>query len=234
LGDNNLQMPIRVFLLVQNRLLRDALERLLRKRSDLQVVACTKEGECTPQSILASECDVLVLDFLDTHWLPAEIQLSTGACSPPKSLLICMADDSDQFIAAVHGGAIGYLLKEASIDDVISAVRAVFRGEAICPPKLCAELFHSLTHVATEAVSTSSHNGRPPLTLRQQRLAAMVAQGLSNKEIAAQLNLSEFTVKNHLRRIMKRFGAKSRTQAVDAILSYGYVLANKSTMQLNS
>jgi DNA-binding NarL/FixJ family response regulator len=61
---------------------------------------------------------------------------------------------------------------------------------------------------------------------RQQRLATLVAKGLSNKEIAAQLNLSEFTVKNHLRRIMKRFSAKSRTQAVDAILTHGYSLAN--------
>ena len=139
-----------------------------------------------------------------------------------------MADDPNQLIAAVHGGAMGYLLKEASIADVVCAIRAVFRGEAVCPPKLCAELFHTLARVVPETVSTSLQNGRPPLTLRQQRLATLVAKGLSNKEIAVQLNLSEFTVKNHLRRIMKRFGARSRNQAVDAILSHGYTLSNKT------
>jgi DNA-binding NarL/FixJ family response regulator len=141
-----------------------------------------------------------------------------------------MADDSDQLIAAVHGGAIGYLLKEASIADVVSAIRAISRGEAVCPPKLCAELFRSLARAAVEPVRAETPHTRPPLTLCQQRLATLVAKGLSNKEIASQLNLSEFTVKNHLRRIMKRFGAASRTQAVEAILSHGYSLANKSAI----
>lgn len=234
MSDTSLERPIRVFLLVQNRLLRDILERFLRKRSDLQVIACSREEECTPQSIVDSKCDVLVLDFLDTRWLPSEIQLRTGPSLFPRCLLICMADDPYQFIAAVHGGAIGYLLREASMADVVPAVRAIFRDEAVCPPKLCAELFHSLAHVAAEPASMTSQNGRPPLTLRQQRLATLVAKGLSNKEIAVQLNLSEFTVKNHLRRIMKRFGAASRIQAVDAILSHGYSLANKRTMQADS
>jgi DNA-binding NarL/FixJ family response regulator len=170
----------------------------------------------------------LVLDFLETQWLPAQIRLGTDPPSSPKTLLICMSDDCDQFLAAVHGGATGYLLREASTADVIAAVRATFRGEAVCPPKLCAELFHRLSQTAIEPAP--AQHTRPTLTLRQQRLATLVAKGLSNKEIAAQLNLSEFTVKNHLRRIMKRFGARSRTQAVDAILSYGYSLANTSAL----
>jgi DNA-binding NarL/FixJ family response regulator len=227
-SDNSLELPMRVFLLLQNRLLRDALERLLRKRADLQVIACSREEECTPQRVVDCGCDVLVLDFLDIHWLPVQIRLSTGALLSPKSLLICMSDDCDQFLAAVYGGATGYLLREASSADVIAAVRATSRGEAVCPPKLCAELFRRLSQTAVE--SAPLLHARPPLTLRQQRLATLVAKGLSNKEIAVQLNLSEFTVKNHLRRIMKRFGASSRTQAVEAIVSHGYSLANKNAL----
>jgi DNA-binding NarL/FixJ family response regulator len=225
-SDTDLESPIRVFLVLQNRLLRDALERLFRKRADLLVVACDRQEDCTPKTIADSQCDVLVLDFLDERWLPAHICASTGVSCAIKSLLICMNDDSEQFLTAVRGGTTGYLLKEASTADVVSAVRSAFRGEAVCPPRLCAELFQNLSRTA--AGSGTNGYGRPTLTLRQQRLAALVAKGMSNKEVAAHLNLSEFTVKNHMRRIMKRFGARSRNQAIAAILSHGYSLANNS------
>ena len=165
----------------------------------------------------------MVLDFLDAAWLPINLDLKAGGSSTPKLLLIGMSDDSVKFLAAVRGGVTAYLLKEASIKEVIEAVRSTFRGEAVCPRELCRFLFQHVAHMARSR-SVAPLAARPNLTLRQQQLVGLVAKGLTNKEIASRLNLSEYTVKNHLSRIMKQVDAESRGQAVEAILSHGYAL----------
>ena len=215
------ESPIRVFLVLQNRLLRDALGRLLRKRADLLVVGCSGPEECSQQSLLESQCDVLVLDFFDVSWRPANLRVNAECLSVPKLVLIGMSGDAEQFLAAVRGGVSGYLLKEASLSEVVAAVRATFREEAVCPPKLCVSLFQHVSQMLKESCSPPSE-ARPDLTFRQRQLVALIAKGLTNKEIASRLNLSEYTVKNHVHRIMKQVDAESRTQAVDTILSYGY------------
>jgi two-component system response regulator DevR len=219
------EMPRRVFLLLQNRLLRDALGRLLSRRQDLLIVGCRKPEACTSQMLVEVECDVLVLDFLEKKWLPTTLCQERGDVCRLKVLLICMTDESEQFLAAVRGGATGYLLNDASAADVISAVRATAKGEAICPPKLCALLFDSLSN----SVDDGPVAHRPVLTLRQQQLVALMANGLTNKQIASRLCLSEFTVKNHVHRIMKHCKAESRSQAVGIIHSHGYRLDCAST-----
>jgi two-component system response regulator DevR len=210
----------RVFLLLQSRLLRDALSRLLSRRPDLLIVGCDKPQTCTSQMLIDAECDVLVLDFLETQWLPSNLREERSGLSALKVLLICMDDNSEQFLAAVRGGVTGYLMNEASAADIISAVRVTARGGAICSPKLCALLFDSISNAIEDGPVA-----RPPvLTLRQQQLVALMANGLTNKQIASRLSLSEFTVKNHVHRIMKQFSAESRRQAVSIIHSHGYRL----------
>ncbi len=140
-----------------------------------------------------------------------------------KLLLIGMSDDSAQFLAAVRGGVAGYLMKDASVTEVVAAVRSIFKGEAACPPELCGYLFRYVAKIA-DGKSPANEAGRPELTPRQRQLIGLVAKGLTNKEIAARLNLSEYTVKNHVRRIMKRVDAGSRGQAVEKIVSHGYTL----------
>ena len=239
MSESKPEPPKRVFLLLQNRLLRDALSRLLSRRADLLIVGCGKPEACTSQELVEAEFDVLVLDFFETRWLPANLRLERGDFSALKVLLICMTDKSEQFLAAVRGGVTGYLLNEASAADIISAVRATAKGGAVCPPKLCASLFNSLSN----AVDDVHVARRPILTLRQQQLVALMANGLTNKQIATQMYISEFTVKNHIHRIMKQFRVESRSEAVHAILSYGYELEGdrvtpslrqKSRCQLNS
>ena len=136
-----------------------------------------------------------------------------------------MDSDEEQFLAAVRSGVMGYLLKDASASDLVAAVRAVYRGEAVCPPQLCATLFRFVAHVVEEtAVKRTA--AKPDLTLRQQQLVTLVAKGLTNKEIASQLNLSEFTVRNHIHRILKQVDAGSRSEAVETIRAYGYSISH--------
>jgi len=217
------ESPIRVFLLLENRLLREALDRLLRKRADLLVVGRGGQEECSPQRLLETQCDVLVLDFLDPRWLPANLRLNNDNLSNLKSLLIGMHGDFEHFLAAVCGGVTGYLLKDASTSEVVAAVRSTFKGEAVCPPKLCGALFQYVSQTANGGCALPAA-ARPDLTLRQQQLVALVAKGFTNKEIASHLNLSEYTVRNHIHRILKQVDAESRSEAVETILSHGYSL----------
>ncbi len=103
-------------------------------------------------------------------------------------------------------------------------MRAVFRGEAVCAPQLCITLFRYVARMARE-MPVQSSNSRSDLTLRQQQLVALVAKGLTNKEIASHLNLSEFTVRNHIHRILKQVDAGSRGEAVEAIRAGGYSIS---------
>src|SRR6267378_1186170 len=190
-------LTIRTFLLIENRLLREALVRLFCKRSDLLVVGQSGHAEATSRRVLDSQCDVLVIDSLETKWLPANIALQSGDHASFKAVLIAMDSDEEQFLAAVRSGVTGYLLQDASASDVVAAVRAVSRGEAVCPSQLCSTLFRFVAHVVEE---NPVKRGAPKadLTLRQQQLVTLVAKGLTNKEIASHLNLSEFTVRNHI------------------------------------
>ena len=224
MSEGDPEYPIRIFLLFENRLLREALDKLFSKRTDLFVVGCSGPDGASPQTLSESQCDVLVLDFFDVRLLPTNLRLERNDLSSVKSLLIGMSSDSELFLAAVRGGVTGYLLKEASFLDVVAAVSVIFHGGAICPPELDALLFNFVSHAASSVVIQPASE-RPKLTIRQRQLMALVAKGLTNKEIASRLNLSEFTVRNHIHRILKQVVADSRSHAVDIILSHGYSLA---------
>lgn len=211
---------IRVFLLIGNRLLRDTLFRLFRKPADLSIV-----GQSSPSVTPSTDVQIAVCDVILTDSIPASggtsDDTSPSASLRAEVLLVGMEDDEEQFLTAVRAGSSGYLLKDASAADVLSAVRSISRGEAVCPPRLCMSLFKWIAD-ETRGLRRDS-DSRPSLTIRQQQLVSLVARGLTNKEIASELNLSEFTVKNHLHRIMKQVDADSRHQAVESARAHGYL-----------
>ena len=216
---------IRTFLLIENRLLREALIRLLRKRSDLEVVGQASPTDETPLGILESRCNVLVSDSLLAGPLQRNLAAKRGMPENCRIILVGMEPDEEQFIASVRFGVTGYLLQDASASDVVATVRAVYRGEAVCPPRLCSVLFRFVAQMSSETPLPDSPP-KPDLTLRQQQLVTLVAKGLTNKEIASQLNLSEFTVRNHIHNILKQVDASSRSEAVETIRASGYSISS--------
>jgi DNA-binding NarL/FixJ family response regulator len=208
---------VRVFLLIGNRLLRESLLRLFRKRPDLAIVGQGAPANIEPADVELSQCDVLLTDQLSSK-NPARPESFQDQWTGLRGeiLLLGMDEDEEQFVAAVRAGASGYLLKDASAGDVVSAVRAISRGEAVCPPRLCLSLIKWVAGKSRED-SEPRAEAKQNLTLRQKQLVTLVAQGLTNKEIASQLNLSEFTVKNHIYRIMKQVDAESRHEVVETV-----------------
>jgi len=89
----------------------------------------------------------------------------------------------------------------------------------LCPPHLCARLFRTVADLSREVPDELRHTLPPTLTMRQEQLLSLVAKGLTNKEIASQLHLSEFTVKDHMHRIMQKLGAGTRGEAVERVRS---------------
>src|SRR5713101_746345 len=140
--------PIRIFLLIENRVLREALIRLFRKRSDLLVVGQGVQVDATACQPLDPPFDVLVIDSCEVDWLSANLDLESGRHAAFKAILIGMESNEEPFLAAVRAGVTGYLLQDASASDVVAAVRAVFRGEAVCSPQLCSVLFRSVAQMS--------------------------------------------------------------------------------------
>src|SRR5258708_40307739 len=209
---------IRVFLMMENRLLREALIRLFRKRSDLVVVGHDGPADTTTSQVLETQFDVLLIDSFQTAWPAAKIARKTEGQPAYKAVLIGMEPDEELFMAAVRSGVMGYLLKDASASELVAAVRAVYRGEAVCPPQLCSTLFRFFAPMIKQTPVKRSCP-KPQLTTRPHQLFILVAKGFTNKEIASRLNLSEFTVRNHMHRILKQVDASSRSGAVETILS---------------
>jgi DNA-binding NarL/FixJ family response regulator len=214
-----------VYLIAEHRLLRESLVRLLRKKTDLQVVGESRLFDCTAEQLIEARCEVLLLDSFAS--VPATRLLGELFEKAPhiKTVLFGMDEDPQGFLKAVQLGVSGFVVKDASAGDIVAAVRGVAAGEAVCPARLCMALF---LHVAGEfrkrpAITDREARIKFGLTHRQSQLVALVARGLTNKEIAASLNLSEFTVKNHLSRIMKRVDVDSRHEAVDRIREGGFL-----------
>ncbi|MGB2678851.1 MAG: response regulator transcription factor [Candidatus Acidiferrum sp.] len=221
--DLKLSPQVSIYLLTENRLLRDTLARLLRKRSEINVVGVSRCSETVKNEIISSHCDVVLTDCFDNTASSTFLREVFDQDSGVKLLLFGMNEDPNVFLNAVFLGICGYLLKDASAAEIVAAVRAAVRGEATCPPSLCMTLIQHLSKKSAEKFEPSHpQNGdRKVLTPRQLQLLRLVANGLTNKEIAANLNLSEFTVKNHIRRVMRQMEAASRYDAVNLVRATG-------------
>jgi DNA-binding NarL/FixJ family response regulator len=212
-----------VYLLTENRLLRDTLARLLRKRAEINVIGVSRRSESIEDEIISSHCDVVLTDCFDTTARSTFLRDVVDQLSGVKLLLFGMNEDPDLFLKAVFLGICGYLLKDASAAEIVAAVRAAVRGEATCPPSLCMSLIQYLSKKRQEKLEKfdPQEGDRKVLTPRQLQLLRLVADGMTNKEIAAALHLSQWTVKNHLRRVMRQVDAASRFDAVELIRATG-------------
>ena len=200
--------------MVQNRLLRETMARLFQKKPGIIVVG----KECTVTKLPESArepFDVLLMDSLKAGCAKNLEETPQPYWELPKAVFFGMDDDPERFLRAIRNGARGYLLKDASAEEIVSAVRRVAEGEAVCPPKLCRLLFECVAREEKplRERAEKTRGVRLGLTHRQRQLMALVAQGMTNKEIAGKLNLSEFTVKNHIARVMRQLHADSRHQA---------------------
>jgi DNA-binding NarL/FixJ family response regulator len=206
---------VQVFILAENRLLREALTRILSKKNDIGVVGASAFSPDVVEQISRSAPDVLLSDSAAVALSELRLVSEVRAAIPGlKIVMIGMDADPGIFLRAVQDGIVGFVLKDASAMEVAAAVRSVANDEAVCPPSLCLALFERVANRNTHPPSfVIRHN--LGLTRREQQLVQMISRGLTNKEIASQLNLSEQTVKNHIHRMLRKVGATDRLGAVE-------------------
>ncbi len=204
---------VHVSLLAQNRLMRDALARIFSKPNDIALVGSFGFSPTLVAEITQANPDVLVMDWpvVSQFEFLRNVQ---GAQPGIKIVLIGMTVDEDLFVRVVREGVLGYVLGDAHTSEVLHAVRAVADGGAVSPPQLCAALFN---HVASQRANVPSFHVKLNLGLssRQQELVRLIALGMTNKEIALELQLAEQTVRNHVHRMLRKAGANDRLEVVE-------------------
>jgi len=213
----------RVFVAAENRLLREALSRMLVKSGEIDVVGMDMKEPFRAEDLLEEETEVLLMSSrgIRNEDLTAVRKVRTTA-PKVRILLIGVTGEQTEFLQCVRAGVRGYLPRDASAEEVVEGVRALHGGEAICPGRLCATLFRHFEREATSPPSASVRQ-RLGLTRREQQLIPLIAEGLTNKEIANRFCLSEQTVKNHLYRMKQKIGAEDRLGIAQVCRTYGFM-----------
>jgi DNA-binding NarL/FixJ family response regulator len=203
-----------VFVLAENRLLREALLRVFAKRNEVRVVGSNSYSPAIHEQIVATAPAIIMLDSSGLSHSSAQlISILRSAIADVKLVMVDMDADELTFLRAIREGVVGYVLKDVSAIELVSTIRSVAAGEAVCPSSLTAALFRYASRPPC-TVSSIAWGAELGLSRREQQLITLLREGLTNKEIASQLNISEQTVKNHVHNIMRKLGARDRQAAV--------------------
>jgi DNA-binding NarL/FixJ family response regulator len=218
------QTAVRVYLAAGTLAEQEAIIQLLRKRSLVQIVGTVAGAPLDVAALAGTAADVLLLtscgDFLEDFSVIRAVRAGQPAV---EIIMLGKPAEEAHFLQCVRAGVHGYLPQEASADEILQAISEVRGGAAVCPGKLCAQLFHYFEAEAKSLPSSSIHQ-RMGLTRREQQLIPLVAKGLTNKEIANHFSLSEQTIKNHLYRMKHKIGAEDRLSIVHLCRVQGFMV----------
>ena len=204
-----------VYLLAGNRLFREALTRILNKKGHVRVVGANALGPDSGPHIAELKPELLLSDAMAISKPNAQLLPALRKVLPKlKIIMIGMDPDPELFLYAVRVGVLGYVLKDASALEVAAAVRTVINHEVSCPSSLLSVLFRSVAQAGNN-YPTAKIKREVGLSRREQQLIPMISEGLTNKEIASRLDLSDQTVKNHVHRMLRKSGATDRLMIVE-------------------
>jgi two-component system NarL family response regulator len=207
--------PIRVLVVDDHALFRRGLEMVLAQESDIEVVG--EAGDAVAAVDRSAELlpDVVLLDVRmpKGSGIDACAQIK-GVAPSARIIMLTISDEEADLYEAIKAGATGYLLKEISIDEVASAVRAVHDGQSLISPAMASKLLTEFALMAKRSNDRTEQVPTPRLTDRELEVLKLVARGLNNRDIARELYISENTVKNHIRNILEKLQLHSRMEAV--------------------
>ncbi len=208
----------RVLLADDHRMLRDSLRRSLEEHG-FDVVGEAANGSEAVRLTEALVPDVVLMDVSMPLLDGVEATRQISRMTPhPQVVMLTMHADGDVMARAIQAGAVGYLVKDCSIDDVVATVRSAASGESVLSPGLASSM------LADVKKGPGRGNGEPPvISAREEEVLQLVADGLSLPEVAGALYISVKTVKNHLASIYAKLDARDRTQAVLRAVRMGII-----------
>jgi two-component system NarL family response regulator len=203
---------IRVLICDDHALFRRGLIMVLESEDGIEVVAEAEDGEEAVRMAEEVVPDVVLMDVRMPRMSGIEATRAIAETVPStKILMLTVSDEEEDLYEAVKAGATGYLLKEISIEEVANAIRAVVTGQSLISPSMASKLLSEFNNLAKQAQQKVMV---PKLTDRELQVLKLVAQGMSNREVAEELFISENTVKNHVRNILEKLHLHSRMEAV--------------------
>jgi DNA-binding NarL/FixJ family response regulator len=192
--------------------------RMILTADGIDVVAEANDGAQAVEAVRRTRPDVVLMDIRmpELDGLEATRRILTGADGEPRVIMLTTFDLDHYVYAALTAGASGFLLKDVTPEHLVAAVRMVRSGDAMLAPAITRRLVERFTR--RDPVPPASGRDLAMLTPREREVLRLLAEGLSNAELAGHLHLSEATVKSHVARILAKLGLRDRVQAV--VLAY--------------
>lgn len=211
---------IKVILADDHAVVRSGIRQFLESSGEIHVLAEANDGEKAKGLILRHDPDVVVLDIQMPEVSGIEVTRWVRKHEINVGVLILTAYDEDPYVNAVlQAGANGFVLKTASPEEIVKAVKDVFEGKSVLDPQIAHRVLKKLTKGKDDHLYES-------LTDREHEVLGLVARGLTNKAIGVQLNISDRTVQGHIAHIFTKLQASSRTEAVMKAVSLGWLPAD--------
>jgi DNA-binding NarL/FixJ family response regulator len=205
--------PIRVIVVDDQELFRRGLIMLLSVEDGIDVVGEASDGVAATELAASAVPDVVLMDVRMPKRSGIEACLTIKDAAPSaKILMLTVSEEEADLYEAVKNGASGYLLKDASIDEVAQAVALVADGQSLISPSMATKLLDEFKQMSV--IGRRQDVAAPRLTERELEVLRLVARGLNNRDIAKDLFISENTVKNHVRNILEKLQLHSRMEAV--------------------
>ena len=204
---------IRVFLCDDHTLFRQGIRKLLELEDDIEIVGEASNGEEMLDMLKKASPDVVLMDIGMPTMDGVTATYKIKKTSPGTNIIILTVyEDEPHIFQAIKAGAMGYLLKDVSADELIKAIRKVYKGEALIQPVIAAKVLKEFTMLDKRKIKEGNkfYSG---LTEREKEILRLITLGGTNKEIANKLHISEKTVKNHISNIFQTLHVNNRTQA---------------------
>ncbi len=219
---------IRLLIADDQELVRTGFRLFLETQDDLQVVGEAADGAAAVERARALKPDVVLMDVRMPRMdgVEATARLTAAGIDPPPRVLVLTTFDLDDYVwGALRAGASGFLLKDASRERLLDAIRVVHGGDALLSPSITRRLIEDF---AARGGPVHDPRAVEELTPREREVLQMVARGLSNAEIAGRLVVAEATVKSHVGSLLLKLGLRDRVQAVVFAYEHGVVVAGRS------
>ena len=205
---------IRVLLVDDQGLFREALATLLGLHSQLEIVGEAGDGEAGVALAQTLRPDVVLMDLRMPGMSGVEATRRLRSLVPEARVLVLTTfEDDDEVLAAIEAGAAGYMLKASPAEKLVEAICTVMRGGSPLEPSVASKVMAELARLSRRQSEERCQRLADPLSARELEVLRALCEGLSNKEIAAKLGLTEGTDKNHMTQVLSKLGVLDRTQA---------------------